>query len=138
MFHRLIQEGEGWRLGFDPSAVLYVGLVAGTDWAMELTAAEFADLLRLAHQLEETMQAMARELMAEERLSCEADSDHLWLEAEGFPHAYSLRLILNQGRRCEGAWPAAIVPEVMQVLKEFADALVLLPSLPPSPSQDKC
>lgn len=120
MSQRWMQEGEGWRLGFDPRAPLYVGLVAGSDWAMELTAPEFTDLLRLVQQLQDTMQTMAGELMAEERLSCEADSDLLWLEAEGFPDCYGLRLILNQGRRCEGAWAAAIVPEVINALQYFA------------------
>ncbi|BFM39408.1 DUF1818 family protein [Synechocystis sp. LKSZ1] len=124
MFQRLIQEGEGWRLGFDPRASLYVGLVAGSDWAMELTGPEFTDLLRLVRQLEDTMQSMAAELMEEERLSCEADSDLLWLEAEGFPHCYRLRLILNQGRRCEGAWPETVVPEVIEALQYFAELLL--------------
>jgi len=35
------------------------------------------------------------------RISCEAESDLLWLQVEGYPHAYNLRLILNTGR-CAG------------------------------------
>jgi hypothetical protein len=50
------------------------------------------------------------------------ESDLLWLESEGFPHAYSLRLILLTGRRAEGAWSEAAVPDLVQTsqtLKSF-------------------
>ncbi len=120
MSNRVVKEGDGWRVGFDGSAPCYVGLVAGSDWAMELTAAEFQDLVRLVTQLQETMQAIATELMPEEKINCETDSDLLWLEADGFPHRYSLRLILNQGRRCEGCWPEAVVPFVLAAFNSLS------------------
>lgn len=119
---RLLKEGLGWRLGWDPTAEPYTGLVAGEDWALELTSAELEDFCRLLAQLAETMAMMAAELMAEERLCCEAESDRLWLEAEGLPEAYEIRLILNQGRRAEGSWRAAAVPGLVaatRMLKTF-------------------
>lgn len=114
--NRFIKTGSNWRIGWDGDAPLYKGLLAGADWALELTAAEFKDFYRLAQQLQHTMQAMASELMDEERLACEAESELIWLEAEGFPQAYSLHLIVLSGRRCEGEWPPEVTAELMTAL----------------------
>jgi Domain of unknown function (DUF1818) len=119
---RQLRSGNGWRLGWDGEAIEFPGLVGGDEWAIELTAPEFDDFCHLAAQLSETMRQMRQELMDEERISCEVESDRLWLEAEGYPHAYNLRLIVLTGRRGEGFWEAAAVPELlraMQVLKVF-------------------
>ena len=119
---RLTREGPGWRLGWNPEAPTYQGLVGGEDWAIELTGPELDDFCRLLDQLASTMEAMAEELMDEERLTCEAESDQIWLEVEGFPRAYSLRLILNQGRCAEGSWSDRAVPALLaasRTLKTF-------------------
>ncbi|WP_338462420.1 DUF1818 family protein [Synechococcus elongatus IITB7] len=110
---RILREGSGWRLGWDEAAERYPGLVGTTDWAVELTADEMADFCRLVQQLAETIAAIASELMPEERLQIEAESALLWLEAEGFPDAYDLRLILASDRRVEACWPAAAVPDLV-------------------------
>ncbi len=122
MIERVLKQGKGWRIGWNPTAESYHGLVGGDDWAIELTEVELADFCRLLAQLAQTMEQMTEELMDEERIACEAESDLLWLEVEGYPHDYCLRLILNQGRRCEGNWSAQVVPELLQaaqMLKVF-------------------
>ncbi len=119
MGDRILKKGQGWRLGWNTQAVAYPGLIGGEDWAIELSAAEFADFCRLFEQLATTMNRMAEELMDEERIACEAESELLWLEVEGFPHAYSLRVILNQGRRCEGNWPSQVVNELYQASQKL-------------------
>jgi hypothetical protein len=116
MPHQL-KSGHGWRLGWNPEAEQFQGLVGTDEWAVELTEAELADFCRLGLQLAETMQAMQQELMEEERISCEAESDLLWLEAEGFPHAYRLRLILLTGRRTEAEWTETAVGELIQAVQ---------------------
>ena len=119
---RLLKSGNGWRLGWNPAADKYKGLVGGNNWAIELTEAEINDFCRLLGQLAETMSQIAEELMDEERIACEAESELLWLEVEGYPHNYSLRLILNQDRRCEGNWSEIAVKELVQatqILKVF-------------------
>lgn len=119
---RLIKSGAGWRIGWKPNATEYKGLVGGDNWAMELTEAELDDFCRLLGQLAASMSQMASELMEEEKIACEAESDLLWMEVEGYPNAYSLRFILNSGRRGEGGWPAEAVPhlwQAAQVLKVF-------------------
>ena len=104
---RHLKEGDGWRLGWNPSADQYCGLLAGDRWSIELTTAEFQDFCRCARQLHDTMQAMSAQLMDEERLTCEQETTHIWMEADGFPNAYSLRFMLCAGRRGEGGWPPA-------------------------------
>ena len=83
------------------------------------SAGEFADFCRLFEQLATTMNQMAEELMEEERIACEAESELLWLEVEGYPTFYSLRLILHQGRRCEGNWTEQAVCELRQEVQRL-------------------
>lgn len=119
---RQLKSGAGWRLGWDGDAIAFQGLVGGNEWAIELTAAEIADFCRLLAQLAATICQMNQELMDEERISCEVESELIWLEAEGYPHSYDLRLIVLKGRRAEGFWNASAVSELLQasqVLKVF-------------------
>lgn len=116
---RTFLEGAGWRIGWDPTAQDYPGLVGGETWAMELTGPEFADFCRLTQELAQAMADMETLVMAEERLSLEAESDRLYLAAEGFPHSYDLAIILNQGRRGEGYWPVAAVPDLLKAVQRL-------------------
>jgi Domain of unknown function (DUF1818) len=110
---KILKSGVGWRLGWRSAPSDYPGLVGGENWALELTAAEMADFCRLVQQLAETMTQMTGELMAEEKIDCEAESDLLWLQVSGYPDHYSLRLLLNSGRKAEGNWTAAAVPALI-------------------------
>ena len=122
---RQIEEGDGWRLGWNPAADKFCGLVAGDRWSIELTSPEFIDFCRIARQLEQTMQEMSAHLMAEERLSCEQETEHIWMETEGFPQAYSLHFIVNTGRSAEGEWLPAQVQSLIVALRRspFSDLL---------------
>jgi hypothetical protein len=111
----LVKSGKGWRIGWNAEALIYKGLVGADDWAIELTEAEMQDFQRLLAQLAQTMREMSEHLMAEEKISCEAETDLLWLEVEGYPHSYSLRLILYQNRCCEGNWTCEAVSELVKV-----------------------
>lgn len=110
----MLKSGLGWRIGWNPNSAEFKGLVGGDDWAIELTETELNDFCRLLTQLTESMNQMTAELMDEEKISCEAESDLLWMEVEGYPHSYSLRFILNTGRRGEGGWTATAVPDLVQ------------------------
>ncbi|MGB3295138.1 MAG: DUF1818 family protein [Phormidesmis sp.] len=112
-----ICSGEGWRLGWNPAAD-FCGMASGEHWSIELTTAELTDFCRGVRQLEKTMTAMAEQLMAEERLTCEQETAAIWLEAEGFPSRYSLRFILLSGRRGEGEWPPASVPGLVAAINQ--------------------
>lgn len=112
--NRLIKQGNGWRIGWDAAAVEFPGLVGAETWAIELTAAELDDFCRLVRQLADAMQQISHELMAEEQVACEVESDRLWLGAEGYPQSYCLRLIVLSGRRCEGEWEAIATLPLIQ------------------------
>jgi hypothetical protein len=109
---KVLKSGEGWRIGWNPASE-YQGLVGSDDWAFELTAPELADFCRLLGQLADNMRSMQAELMDEESIACEAQSDLVWMQVEGIPRKYSLRLILNTGRSCEGNWSADAVLELV-------------------------
>ena len=101
---QVLKKGNGWRIGFNPAAPEFKGLVGTDDWAVELTEFELNDFCRLLAQLADTMEQMTSELMDEEKIACEAETSLLWMQVEGFPHKYSLRFILNSGRCVEGQW----------------------------------
>lgn len=119
MTEKIFKEGPGWRLGFDPTAPLYPFLIGGNDWAVELTQTEFDDFQRLSRELRQTVTAIAPQLMAEEMISCEVESEGLWMEIEGDVRAYELRFILRQGRRAEGQWAAVVVAEFFIALDQI-------------------
>ncbi len=119
---RVVKSGSGWRIGWNPDAPEFKGLIGTDDWAIELTEAELNDFCRLLAQLADTIKQLATELMEEEKIACEAESDLLWMEVEGYPHAYSLRFMLNTGRCVEGKWDACAVGDLLQataILKVF-------------------
>ena len=116
---RLIKSGDGWRIGWHPQAAEYQGLVGSDDWAIELTEAELIDFCRLLNQLVETITQMKAELMEQEKISCEAETALLWMEVEGYPDCYSLRLILNSDRRCEGNWTEGIAPKLVDAFNSL-------------------
>jgi hypothetical protein len=106
---KVLKSGAGWRIGWNPEGK-YPGLLGSDDWALELTAVELADFCRLLGQLVDNMRSIQSELMDEESIVCEAESELVWMQVSGFPRKYSLRLILNTGRSCEGNWTAEAVP----------------------------
>jgi Domain of unknown function (DUF1818) len=113
----MLKAGAGWRIGWQPNAVDYPALLGNDEWAIELSAAEFDSFLRMCTQLAETMHQMQSELMDEEAIALELEDSLLWLEAEGYPHAYALHLIVLTGRRTEAHWPATATAELLHTLQ---------------------
>jgi Domain of unknown function (DUF1818) len=99
-------------VGWNPD-LNYPGLVGSDDWAVELTAAELNDFCRLLGRLVANMRSIQTELMDEESIACEVESELLWMQMSGVGGKYSLRLILNTGRSCEGNWIAEAVPALV-------------------------
>ena len=114
--NQCIQKGQGWRLGWNPDAEEYKALMGGEEWSVELTATEFNLFCQSVQQLSETMKSLVTKLMEEEMVSCELETEYLWMEVEGFPDAFRLSFILNQGRRVEGGWSASITSELIKGL----------------------
>lgn len=119
---RVLKTGKGWRIGWNPNAAEFKGLVGTDDWAIELTQAELNDFCRLSAQLADTMSQMVSELMDEEKITCEVQSELVWMEVSGYPHAYSLHFILHTGRGAEGCWVETAVTDLVnaaQMLQVF-------------------
>lgn len=119
---RVIKTGLGWRIGWNPNAEEFKGLLGGQDWAIELKEAELDDFCRLLRHLSQTISQIAAELMDEETIACEAETDLIWMEVAGLPSAYGLRFILNTGRCVEGNFPCEAIPGLIaatQTLKVF-------------------
>lgn len=127
---RQIVSGAGWRVGWDPAAAHYPALVGTDDWSLELTAAELTDFRRLLSQLVDAIALIREELMDEEKIACEVESDRIWLEAEGYADAYDLHMIVLTGRRAEGCWQSQALPDFIQALQSLPSPELQSPQLP--------
>ncbi|MEO0375041.1 MAG: DUF1818 family protein [Cyanobacteria bacterium P01_A01_bin.17] len=112
-----LQQGEGWRLGWNPDATDFRALVGANDWAVELTGPEFDDFSRLLSELLETLAQMQSELMDSEAIACEATSDLLWIQVQGYPQKFRLSFMLHHGRRAEGSWDEATTAALVAALE---------------------
>lgn len=115
----MIKKGKGWRVGWQEKATTYQGLIGAEDWAMELTMAEMQDFCRLLLQIHQSMADMTKHLMEEEIIICEAESDLMWLGAQGYPHSYSVRIILHHHRGCEGTWSENVTQDLIQATQSL-------------------
>ncbi len=115
---KVLKSGKGWRLGWNTTNV-YPGLVGSDDWALELTAIELEDFCRLLGQLADNMRSIQADLMDEEKIACEAESESIWIQVAGTPAEYNLRLILKTGRSCEGNWHAEFVADLVATAQNF-------------------
>jgi len=108
--------GEGWRIGWRSDTDIYKGLVGADSWAIELTEGEFKDFCKLAARLAETMQLMATELSDGEKICCTLETEDITLEANGYPHDFTLHLQLLTGRKGEGFWDADAVSFLLNAI----------------------
>lgn len=112
-----LKTGKNWRVGWDEKANPFKGLVGGDHWACELTAVEFDDFFRLLSELGEAIASMETELMDEEAIALEQQTDLIWMQINGYPHAYDLSFILKTGRRTEGHWEKQATAELIQAIQ---------------------
>jgi hypothetical protein len=118
-----LRTGQGWRVGWRSASDAFPALVGSDDWAIELTAAEFQAFTALLAQLTQQLQGMSSELMPDEAIALTASNDQIYLELDGYPHAYGLHLIVLQGRRAEGKWPAPVSADFLLACAELAATL---------------
>jgi len=113
-----VREGEGWRLGIDPSRHPFFALIGGHGWAAELTSDELIALRHAISRLRRQHAELVDQLMSEESIALELElplsasgpSGSLWVALEGDRRDWSLRFVLSPGgdlRAFEGAWSLA-------------------------------
>ena len=112
-----LKTGSNWRVGWNEEANPFKGLVGGDDWACELTADEFDDFFRLLMDLSSAMDSMTAELMDEEAIAIDKETDLLWMQADGFPKQYEVSFIVLTGRRTEGHWDKNAAQELIQAIQ---------------------
>jgi hypothetical protein len=118
-----ILSGQGWRLGWLPNADVFVGLLSGDRWSIELTESELKDFCSLGLRLAEAMNEMQAELSDQEKLTCDGETENLYIEATGYPDQFSFYLQLKTGRRFEGSWSEDVVPELLEAIAMILPAL---------------
>ncbi|MDM7325578.1 MAG: DUF1818 family protein [Thermosynechococcus sp. Uc] len=123
-----LRVGQGWRVGWRNDQ-FYTGLVGAQDWATELTSREFKAFVDLFRQLHGELQAIAPELMPQEMITLSGSNNAVHLELEGYPHSYSLHLIVLGDRRVEGTWPAPVPPDFLLACCELQDRIAQSQSL---------
>lgn len=114
-----LKTGKNWRVGWNDEASCFKGLVGADDWSIELTQAEFEEFLRLLTELKAALQSMKTELMDEEAIAIDKETELLWMQVEGFPDAYSISFILRSGRRAEGYWSSETASELNQAIQSI-------------------
>jgi hypothetical protein len=117
--HKHLNSGQGWRLGYDPDADVFVGLIGAENWAIELNQQEFQDFCRLSLQLTETIGAMQSELSEEETLTCSVQTDDIYMEASGLGDRFTIHLQLLNGRRGEGIWTSTAIAQLLEAVKQM-------------------
>ncbi|MEY3255854.1 MAG: hypothetical protein RLZZ29_985 [Cyanobacteriota bacterium] len=113
---KVVKRGAGWQIGWKPHSTQFKGLVGSDDWAVELTELELEHFCHLLTQLVETIRVLTSELMDEEKITCEAETDLVWMEVEGYAHLYSMRFILTNGRSVQGYLSAHAVQELVEAV----------------------
>lgn len=115
-------EGEGWRLAWDGSRQRFSVLMAGEDWAVELTELEASALRDAVADLVAQHQGLVDQLMEEESIELELERDPWWLAIDGDRRSWSLRVVLTPeaGQRAvEGSWSVAAARPFSQALQQL-------------------
>ncbi len=112
-----LKTGKNWRVGWNDEADVFKGLVGADDWSVELTETEFDTFLRLLTELGEALESMKAELMDEEAIALEKESELLWMQIDGYPQVFSISFILRTGRCAEGHWSAETASELNQAIQ---------------------
>ena len=120
-----IQQGPGWRFGFDPSRHPYAVLIGGEGWASELRQQEAAALHQAAQRLHQQWLAIRDQLMPEEEISLDTECGALWVELDGTATGVALRFVLQPPaaeRALEGRWSGPATEALIAVLAQTAQA----------------
>ena len=120
------EEGEGWRLAVDFSREVFIALIGGDYWAIELTESEWNSLVPLVSDLVEQHKKLQAQMMPEEDINLEIEREQWWGSLDGDSSCWSLRLIFDgQGNRrsFEIFWPTPAAQEVSKAMRNVWDSL---------------
>ena len=121
-----VDEGLGWRLGFDPEREPFNVLIGGASWAVDLTAHEAMALATGVARLRRQHEQIADQLLDQADLELDWECDNLWVGLTLHRGCWSLRFVLegSAGRRSvEGGWDDAASQALALALEAMTSQL---------------
>ncbi len=120
------KEGLGWRLAKDASRGKYSVLIAGADWAVELTEDEGSILFKVIQKIIAELNLIESQLMDDEPINIEMEKSMWRVFLKGDKTKWSLKLILlGDGINKRGAevfWPDIVAQSVTNAMKMIWDS----------------
>ncbi len=85
-----------------------------TTWTIEFSPVEWEQFVQQFRTLAQTWQSIQEELMPEEALTLDSESETIRLQAEGQPEQWGMWLQLCSGRKVEGYLDFPLVMELLR------------------------
>ena len=123
MIEKIIKSGVGWRVGWNHEDNPYQGLIGTDFWTVELTKLELHDFCYFLTELTKVLTEISTELMEEEKITIDMESERLWIQLHGYPHDYHVYFILQNERKFEGTLSSNIIPELLANLQQIIKSL---------------
>ena len=119
-------EGAGWRLARDLSKGVFCVLIAGDNWALELTHDEWENIYSLVQKLKEQFLELKKQLIEEECFSIDLEQNSIWGSISGNKEAWNLKVVLTgDGHSIRGVemfWPVKSAQEVTKAMRSMWDS----------------
>ena len=120
------KEGPGWRLIRDSSRDNFSTLIGGESWAIELNQFEWKTLVKVVIDLSDQYKNIKEQLMGDEDITLELESDPWLAILKGDQHGWNLKLILDSSdslnRGAEVSWPRNVTTNVANAMRTMWDS----------------
>ena len=120
------KEGPGWRIIRDSSRNNFSTLIGGETWAIELNEAEWKTLVKVIIDLSDQYKNIKDQLMGEEDITLEMESNPWLAILQGDQHGWNLKLILESNdslnRGAEVSWPRTVTFHLVNALRKMWDS----------------
>ena len=120
------KEGPGWRIIRDSSRDNFSTLIGGESWAIELNQFEWKTLVKVVIDLSEQYKNIKDQLMGDEDITLELESDPWLAILKGDQNGWKLKLILDSSdslnRGAEVSWPRNVTTNVANAMRTMWDS----------------
>ena len=120
------KEGPGWRIIRDSSRENFSTLVGGESWAIELNQSEWETLVKVVIDLSDQYQKTKVQLMDEEDITLELESNPWLAILKGDKNGWKLKLILDPrdslSRGAEFSWPRNVTSNLLHAMRTMWDS----------------
>ncbi len=120
------QEGQGWRIIRDASRGDFSTLIGGQSWAIELNQFEWETLVNVVIDLSDQYKNIKEELMGEEDITLEMESNPWLAILQGDQYGWNLKLILESSdslnRGAEVFWPRDVTFNLVKAMRIMWDS----------------